>query len=730
MQNNSSDFLDESSYLSLMLPWLNTLPRYLRSASFEPALSYYGLGDSAHWSVQSNMNIFASLAVMATSAAFPEKEAGFSREEIINTALSLLRYSLATHLTGNKKAIDGKQWGCHWISVLGMERMAHGIDAIKEYLTDEDQEALRKIMLAESDWRLDHFEPVAGMVGAEGNNKPESNIWNGAVLLRSAIEYPDSARVEEYLEKAALYLLNGLSHPLDAASEKKYRSKELRKWHIGFNFTPNWSLDHHSYLNVGYMIICLSNLAMLHFFYKSRGLKAPEEVYLHIEDLWPLVKNFTFPDGRLLRIGGDTRARYTYCQNYCIPSWLLAADLFSDKETANFEQNWLQIIKKEQDYSADGGFYTKRLADLQNKSYYYFTRLESDAILSLSYGAYWRRLFELPQPEQEIKQTQFSWKDEFHGANFIRNQENTRSFVWHSAQGPSGLICPLSDSSFAEWQGNLHGELFSAHQGYLTQGEEHSFEMFTGGFINYGKALWREQVPLGEGEAAFDYAEHQIACVALPDAKSLIILEYAKCIHEVTLKTVKGACIKIPNDLFNDFERSYYLDNGKVLKNRNIPEEEEIIELSGNNVNIDNKLNVSSIYGAEKELLLFRPAERNIIIKSWQSTKLNSLYAEEICTKINLNYQKVMPETVLLDDAIALSACKSGEAPNCKAIEQKGLLRTVEITSENKKYFFAANFADQEATVKLPEADYQLLAGKEILAPGAAALWSKNCISD
>lgn len=384
--------IDATDYVRTMEPFLKKLPELLRTPAAAPGLRFYGTGESVHWPVQSNCNIFAALAVLSTAPELPPEK----REECEILALRLLRYTLRTHLTGDLDATDGKRWGHHWISVLGLERMNHGLNAIRDRLTAEDHARLRTLMLSESEWLLDCYPVEADMIGTSGKNRPESNIWNGGMLLRTALEYPDAPRAGEFLEKSTRFLLNGLSHPLDAAGETRYRGRPLREWHVGPNFTLNWSLDHHGYLNVGYMIIALSNLAMLHFHCRERGFTPPPELYHHVKDLWETVREFTFPDGRLLRIGGDTRSRYTYCQCYAVPVWLMAADLFGDPAAIRFENGYLALIRKEQTASGDGSFYGRRLADLGRISYYYWTRLESDPFLALSCGARWRRLFRLP----------------------------------------------------------------------------------------------------------------------------------------------------------------------------------------------------------------------------------------------------------------------------------------------------------------------------------------------
>ncbi len=716
--------LNEKSYLDLMTPWLNVMPQFIRRSQYNSRLRYYGTGESLHWPTQSNMNVFAALAVLGTSPELPEATLPISRQEIIDTALDLLRYALATHATGTEKASDGKQWGHHWISVLGVERMAHGVDAIRDYLTDEDEDALRRMMISESDWRLDQYEVVAGMVGAEGKNRPEANIWNGGVLLRTALEYPDAPRAQEYLDKATQLLLNGLSYPMDAACETMFNGKPVRQWHVGFNFTPNWSLDHHGYLNVGYMVICLSNLAMLHFFYKQRGLTPPPELYWHVREVWNLVKTCTFADGRLLRIGGDTRARYTYCQDYAIPSWMLAEDFLGDEDAASFEAGWLKVVKQDMDFTGDGGYYGGRLANIRDTSYFYFARLESDAILCLSYGAYWRRLFDLPQPKADTpKNPAAAWQDEFHGATLDRSGNAVRSFVWHGGQGPTGVIAPAGDSSLAEWQGNLHGELVSTQTPMLSQGASHCHEMFPGGFLNAGVSIWRDVAPVGEGEVPYDYAKHHIAVAALPDASTMLVLEYAETTFEVTLKAIKGYGVKIPNDVFNNQKRYYQMPDGRAFVTEPMPGQEETRRLQCDRIGIDGRLAVFALYGAEDGLALHRPADRTIVIRRNSGPWLHSLYVEEICGKLTLGHQRVPPGTVLLDGGFAIALRKDLKSPQTALIPQTGRLRAVKFTADNKTYVFAANFGEVAATPDLHGMNLQKIAGPDILAPGGAALW-------
>ena len=145
--------ISASNYVETMKPWLTKLPEYLRHPAGRPDLVFYGTGESAHWPTQSNLNVSAALAVLSRAPELEEAQ----RDEAGRTALALLRYAMATHLTGDFPATDGRRWGCHWISVLGLERMSHGLNAIRDRLTEEDNARLRRLVLCESDWLLDHY---------------------------------------------------------------------------------------------------------------------------------------------------------------------------------------------------------------------------------------------------------------------------------------------------------------------------------------------------------------------------------------------------------------------------------------------------------------------------------------------------------------------------------------------------------------------------------------------
>ena len=700
--------MTSQNYVRVLENWVQAAEKYFYTPEDNQEIMCYGTGESHHWAVQTNMNAFAALAVLATSPDFDEKKAGMPQIELSNIAIKMLRYSLRTHHTGECMCSNNKHWGHSWISVLALERMMHGFEAVQDIITDEDKLAMRRILESESDKLLDEYKIIAGLY--DTNNKPESNIWNGSMLLRTAMYYPDTPRRDEYLEKATRFFVNGISLPSDKTSEQIFNKKTVKEMFVGANFAESFSLNHHSYMNVGYMVICLSNIAMLHFSFKQRGIDLPEEVYFHAKELWDVIKTFTFSDGRLLRIGGDTRARYCYCQDYAVPMWLFALDKYEDKDALQFETGWLEIVKKEVAANTDGAFLSNRLEEIELLSPYYYTRLEGDRAVTMSYGAYWRRLFEnLPQqqqspaPSSEIKN---SWEDEYHGATMVTDSNRIASWVWIAGQRPTGICVPSAQSDMAEWQHNLCGELIPTGIP-IVEVVSNAHETFENGFVNYGSLKWTEFAPLGEGEVEDAFAKHSIAFAALPDNATVVCLQYAETTRRIYLRKIKSLGLKMPNDIFNDSKRKYYSAEGEV-ELTGCPATEELIKLNSSWLNIDNCLSVFSLYGGD-ELNIYRPAERQISLIN--KPKMSSLYADEICSEYKAENTLVSPRQAVIDTGavlmVGIDAAETKKIDNqqsFKSITSIPGIRAINVTgTDNKEYLFIANFSQEDKVVKLKD---------------------------
>lgn len=187
---------DFEGYARLLKNWVAFSQKHLYKCPERPELICYGAGEHGHWGVHTHQKAFSAFAILASMKEVDFTDFTITREQLLEQALGMLRYNLQTHLEGNFVCTDGSKWGHNWIYALGIERMFHGIEAIDEHLSDEDRCLLRKVLISESDFILQEYPIEAGLISmlepGKNKNKPESNIWNGAILYRTAVLYPDT----------------------------------------------------------------------------------------------------------------------------------------------------------------------------------------------------------------------------------------------------------------------------------------------------------------------------------------------------------------------------------------------------------------------------------------------------------------------------------------------------------------------------------------------------------
>ena len=713
--------------------WAGFAEKYWRAIPDRAGLGFFGTGYSDNWAVQTNTKYLASMAVLAAENREADRH-NFSREKALERALAALRFCLATHHTGTENCADGLRWGRTWISGLALERMFHGVDRITEHLTPDDHLALRKMLADEAEYlctdygRGKHKGVQAGLWHNRGPNEPESNIWNGAICARAALYYPDHPYAARWQEQANLFFLNGISIPADAADGRIIAGKPLRKWHVGANFFPHYALDHHGYLNVGYMVICISNIAMLHYAYAERGVTAPESLYHHARDLWQLVRRLLFRDGRLLRIGGDSRIRWAYCQDYIVPSLVFAADYFQDPHAPQLLAAAVDLARREQALSNDGRYFSERLAALAAGSPYYYTRIESDKSVAMSQLIAWAgagKLRAAAATESYEDSVVGGWLEPEHGAVFHRTPTRMASWSWLACENPQGLCLPPDNGGLAEWSENLAGRVhYRGSRPIRNSIHSHAAMEFSGGFLTWGAFTDRGTLKLADGKVDVDAADHRIVFAALPDAHTAIRLEWAGIgRRRVMLESWLGVKLEIPNDLLNGGQRSYDTASGPRIFPAHIGAP-RTVALDSRWVNISRAIGLAVIYG-DSTWSLYQHGERI------GGHFVSSILTDTLCLQPSQTPLDIFgPATFLdngcvilssLDSAATKILCETGLAPVPCQPESKDatLCRAVTVRGQDhKEYLLVANFNATETAFRLilaEKSEWSDLASSECL---------------
>lgn len=679
---------DTKVYASLLAKWVAFSQKHLYYCPEREGLICYGAGEHGHWGVHTHQKAFSAFAVAAVTDGIDWASVGLTREQVLEQALGMLRYTLSTHLTGDFVCTDGAQWGHNWIYVLGVERMFHGIEAIDPYLTDSDRAMLKAMLLSECDFLLEEYPIVAGLTQ---NNKPESNIWNGATLYRGAMMYPDAPNRERYIEKAQRFFANGISIESDEDSDEVVDGRRIGDLFVGANMFDSYATNHHGYMNVGYMVICLSNIAMLHFSMKARGVKADDIVYHHMYEQWKLINTCTFSDGRLLRIGGDSRARYCYCQDYALPMWALIEDVYGEDCSA-LENGWLRILQAETGVNGDGSFLSNRFGAFEERSPVYYTRLETDRANVISMALYWHARYGLDaQKPHELLE---SWHDDYHGAAYVGTGNRYASFVWRASEKPQGLLTPKDESSLAEWRYNLSGRIEGVGRQNFDEVNDHREQMFAGGFLTCGSTIAYSDNFMAEGQLRETMARKHVAFAALPDESGVLCLQYADALNRTFVAQLRGIYWNVPNDIFNGRQRTFVHEHGTdFLRGGDYAKQYETID-AGRWVNVDGKVGLASL----TPLTIVRPGKRQVEIKGREDSA--TLYAEEVCAPYSIRRRWYDRGENLIDVGYAMTLgcrhCTRALSDSLFAPKLAGKLRAIGAKGKDGKiYVLIANFGAQ-----------------------------------
>lgn len=681
----------------LLSRWAEAIDPYWHEADDDPRLGCYGPG-YIHWGVQSNWNYTAALATLAAQPGAAGADRWRAR------ALGSFRFALATHVTGSRNGNDGRRWGHSWISPLGIERAMHGVARLVPWLQPEDRDGLRRVLTSEARWQLHSAERgahkglVAGLWNSSGRNAPESNIWIGSILWRAATLWPNEPEAEAWREAAHCYLVNGVSIEADAADATRLAGRPICERHVGANFFPNYALDHHGYMNVGYMTICVSNAAILHFDMKHAGLPRPESLDHHEADLWRVLRRMIFADGRLARIGGDSRVRYAYCQEYLLPALLYAADRLGDGHALDLAEGQLALIEREAE-AGDGTFYGRRLDWLRRCNPHYYTRIESDRACVLAMLINHLPLVEAPAAPSASREESVAggWIETAHGAAMHRGPRRFASFAWR-AYGLSQALClPPDRSDLAEWTLNLCPVVRFAgddgtHSGRHRRLLAHVVRPFAGGFAACGSVMEGVGIALDEGASCTDQAVTHLAFVALPDERTCVGIQLVIAASDRVgwLVELKGLHLNVPNDMYNGSIRRIVSAGGeRVLESP--PASDEVIEAGGAWVNVDDVVGVSLLSGGDG-LWIDRSSER-------RGGRYRTLFVDEICSCVERGPRRIRPGEVLIDCAFAVvsgtSAAETAAVEGGPMEGLPGLARGIWVRgADGRRYAVRAVFGD------------------------------------
>ena len=303
------------------------------------------------------------------------------------------------------------------------------------------------------------------------------------------------------------------------------------------------------------------------------------------------------------------------------------------------------------------------------------------------------------------------WKDEYHGACFIKGKKRIASWTWRAGELPQGLCLPPEYSNLAEWRYNLAGRIKGTGAHNYNEVIAHKECMFTGGFLTFGTFRSCSEELISEQQTKDILAVNRVVFAALPDDRTVIVMQQASSVNRSYLSSIQGLLLHIPNDLFNDNMRTYYYNN-KKQDFQGFGSLEELVDTKSSWINVDDLISVASVYG-EDSLKLHRPGRRQIGLRNkiYEDT-LGMLYADEICCPFYKGLKDVKPNTMIYDTGFILQSnvdhqfTKEYMADNCcsqlKIKEDLPGIRVIMAGgADNNDYILVSNMGENTECISL-----------------------------
>jgi hypothetical protein len=286
------------TYTRLLRDACHHADRDWKSSSLDPAEGYWGNGISG-----GNEGIRGVAGMVLACGTLLKYDDGLSdgeHREFLAKATAALRYATATHVTGNQKCVDGKQWGAtdkfgpeSWQSGMWTGTLAFGAWLIWDKLEPALQQGIQRVVASEDDI-LSRRKPPTGLWL---DTKAEENGWEVPCLVLGELMFPSHPHAAAWHETALEYMMNTLSTEDDTHDTNLVDGRAVNQWVRGANMQPDFTLENHNIFHPSYVGCSSYFLTQAAMYYTYAGRPIPQAATHHLMDTWRMFQTVILPWG-------------------------------------------------------------------------------------------------------------------------------------------------------------------------------------------------------------------------------------------------------------------------------------------------------------------------------------------------------------------------------------------------------------------------------------------------
>lgn len=517
-------------------------------------LGYFGDPSNDEDGMRSMGNYIFTTSLLASDLAYNPSRSSVQQSVLLNRATCCLNYMTRSHVTGDIPCGNGYQWGDAWQSAWWTAKMALGAQLIWNTLSQEQQEAVERVVVFEASRHLDRIVPS----GVAEDTKAEENAWDTEILATAIALFPQHEQCQRWQEKLIEFCLNTLSVPQDQQSEVLVEGKRLKNQVYTVNLHSDYTLENHGAYHFCYVASPLLSITWSYYALLTTGQPIPEALFHHVKDLWQRAKT-TWLDDRFAYVGGKDWARYTYGLYFIVPALVMLQSRYDDTDARTIEVSRFNALVSEHRDNQDGSFFGQRVT--HNQLFGQSAKYETDcyADLALAYLLHQRlQTHKQRTPPQDFAQ-QISGRTigQEAGICWVRTPELFASFSWRTLTDsyPMALFIPGGMDSAAEWTANnLLGRV--TVWGVKRAVSIRSMQSTGEGFTVKGILSYRTR----RGEAFV----HELSYQVRPEQKLAIVESRFVARSEILVLAQEGLGLAIVNDRFNDYKRHFQWQGGSA----------------------------------------------------------------------------------------------------------------------------------------------------------------------
>ena len=320
--------------------------------------------------IRPNTGVVAGLCFLHRFGPYEDGVVGVSRADLLGkTIVPMMRYLVATHVTGERATGDGKQWGDAWQSAHWAQMLGCGVWWVWDDLPADLRIAVRRVVAHEAD-RIAR-EKVPYQIKLD--TKAEENAWNSRVLSIAVLLMPGDPRRAEWETAFRKWAFSSFLRPADAHSQPLVDGRTVASQFGGANIYDDFTLENHNIVHPDYMT-CFSLSLSAGLDYVTSGRTPPECLLYNAGGIYENLKWFVLPDGGFVYPNGQDWQLFRNAD--WVGSHLLMAVFARDGDAWELANRSLDTLEKMQRRHASGAIYAPGES--------FFASTQSDRLVSLA----------------------------------------------------------------------------------------------------------------------------------------------------------------------------------------------------------------------------------------------------------------------------------------------------------------------------------------------------------